>query len=281
MPEEKINQNPLDQIELVVETNEESQKKPEDTVVAEVQTWTEVKDQTEIPTSAEAQAHIDALNNGEIQEDKSLIEVIYEDEENKQKAEAEKDINELIKESELPEVIISDIEKEKQIEAVVGDIEKIIDKDISPEKVVEQLTEMFIEKEDGYVMEINLNKRKITKLEEIIETQNETINKLKYSEWKVEIVDDLMGAFVTTYKDSKSNPQDVKLLAKLGQIYLLGLKGIYPELDPDDIRETIKNKREANLKAIQWIWEGSEKNNEIIQSQKPAERTRPIGLIVG
>jgi hypothetical protein len=43
----------------------------------------------------------------------------------------------------------------------------------------------------------------------------------------------------------------------------------------------VKNKREANLKAIQWISEGSEKNNEVIQSQKPAERTRPIGLIIG
>jgi hypothetical protein len=79
-------------------------------------------------------------------------------------------------------VIISDIEKEKKIEAVVVDIEKIIDKDLSPEKVVEQLTEMFIEKEDGYVMDINLKTKKISKLEEIIESQNETINKLKYSE---------------------------------------------------------------------------------------------------
>jgi hypothetical protein len=60
-----------------------------------------------------------------------------------------------------------------------------------------------------------------------------------------------MGAFVTTYKDSKSNPQDVNTLAKLGQIYLLGLKRIYPELDPQDITEMVKNKREANLKAIQ------------------------------
>lgn len=282
MQEETLNKNPLDQIDLVVEaTNEESKKTPEETVVAEVQTWTEIKDQTQIPTSAEAQAHIDALNNGDIQEDKSLIEVIYEDEENKKKSEAEKDINELIQENELPEVIISDIEKEKQIEAVVVDIEKIIDKDISPEKVVEQLTEMFIEKEDSYLMDINLKTRKIVKLEEIIESQNETINKLKYSDWKVDVVDDFMGALVTTYKDSKSNPQDVKLLAKLGQIHLLWMQRIRPELDPDDIREMIKNKRDANLKAIQGIWQSSEKNTEVIQSQQTSQRTRPTGLIVG
>lgn len=278
MPETN-QENLLDKIDQVVETNEEV-KKPVDEVV-EVQTWAEIKVQTEIPTSAEAQAHIDAINAGEIQEDKSLIEVIYEGKENEMKEETEKNIEELIKENELPDVVLADLEKEKQIEAVVDDINKIVEKDISPEKVVEQLTEMFIEKEDGYLMDINLKTKKITKLEEIIESQNETINKLKYSDWKVDVVDDFMGALVTTYKDSKSNPQDVKTLAKLGQIHLLGLQRIYPELDPEDIREMIKNKREANLKAIQWLWEGSEKNTDINKTQKQPERTRPMGLIVG
>jgi len=278
MPETN-QENLLDKIDQVVETNEEAKKPVEE--VVEVQTWAEIKVQTEIPTSAEAQAHIDAINAGEVQEDKSLIEVIYEGKENEMKEETEKNIEELIKENELPDVVLADLEKEKQIEAVVDDINKIVEKDISPEKVVEQLTEMFIEKEDGYLMDINLKTKKITKLEEIIESQNETINKLKYSDWKVDVVDDFMGALVTTYKDSKSNPQDVKILAKLGQIHMLGLQRIFPELDPEDVREMINNKREANLKAIQWLWEGSEKNTEVNKPQKQPERTRPMGLIVG
>lgn len=279
MPEVTNTNDVLDKVEQVVEIHDESDKVVDKVPEA---TWVEIPENSEIPTSAEAQAHIDAINNWEIQEDKSLIEMIYEEWKEKElKEEAEKSIDDLLKWQELPEVNVSDIEKEKQVEAVVEDITKIVDKDISPEKVVEQLTEMFIEKEDALNMEITLKTKKISKLEEILEKQNEEINKLKYSDGKVDIVDDFMGALVTTYKDSKSNPQDVKTLTRLWQIHLLWLQKIYPELNPEDVTEMIKAKREANLKAIQWISESSDKNIVTETPNTQPTRNMPRGIIVG
>lgn len=243
----------------------------------------EIKEETVIPTKEEAQEYVDTLNKDkEVEDGKSLIESIYEKEEEKLKDEAKKQLDDLVKEDELPEIELKELEKEKEAEKIAEEVADIVEnKKKSPTEVIEELTDMFIEKEEKLSRELKLEKKKNQVLEDIVEKLTEEVNRLKYWEWKVWIVDDFMGAFATTYKELKENPTDTNLLKKMWVLYLSWARTIYPELSIDAVNKLIVDAREANLRAIQWINEGWMKDWNIKDTVKIEKPTRPSGFVIG
>ena len=266
-------------LETIHEVIEES-KSLEEVVEEKVSKEVEVIDETSVPTTEEAQAYVDELNK-EAEDGKTLAESIYEETEEALKWEAQKNIDDVIAESNLPDVSLEEIAKEKEIEKVVEEITDIVDKKQTPEKVIEQLTEMFIDKEERLQTELKIANKKNAVLEEIVDKYTSEINRLKYGEGKVDIVDDFMWAFVTTYKESLNNPDDLNLRKKLWVLYISGAGKIYPELSMDNVTKFITDTRNANLNAIKGITEWGERDWTIKDTVETPKRSRPIWLVIG
>jgi len=116
----------------------------------------------------------------------------------------------------MQEVSMPEIDKDElKIEEVVEDVANIVNKDQTPEKVIEQITEMFIEKEEQMQVKITRLEKKNQALEKIVDELSEKNNKLKYSDSKIDVVDDFLGHFATVYKDYKETPTDDKILKNL------------------------------------------------------------------
>ena len=160
----------------------------------------EIEEETSVVSTVEAQAHIDAINEEEkVADDKTLLESIYEKEEVKMKEEAKDNLDKVIEEEKLLPVDLEAQKKEQEAEAIAEDITKAMSKKQTPEELIEQLTDIFIEKEERLSREVRLLTKKNDVLEEIVERQTKEINKMKYDDGKVEIVDKFMGSFVNAY----------------------------------------------------------------------------------
>ena len=160
----------------------------------------EIEEETSVVSTVEAQAHIDAINEEEkVEDDKTLLETIYDKEEVKMKEEAQDNLDKVIEEEKLLPVDLEAQKKEQEAEAIAEDITKAMSKKQTPEELIEQLTDIFIEKEERLSREVRLLTKKNDVLEEIVERQTKEINKMKYDDGKVEIVDKFMGSFVNAY----------------------------------------------------------------------------------
>lgn len=241
----------------------------------------EIEEETSVVSTVEAQAHIDAINEEEkVADDKTLLESIYEKEEVKMKEEAKDNLDKVIEEEKLLPVDLEAQKKEQEAEAIAEDITKAMSKKQTPEELIEQLTDIFIEKEERLSREVRLLTKKNDVLEEIVERQTKEINKMKYDDGKVEIVDKFMGSFVNAYWEAKSDPSNEKALNRLSNLYLSEICNLYPELSVKSINNLILESREAKLNAIQGITSGSEKDWNIKTKIETQPKSRPMGFVI-
>lgn len=243
----KILENNVVEADAPTDVVEIKEEKTENGVVVEYETT--------ILSTEEAQAVLDSENA----DSKTLAEHIYDKDEEKSKEKNEEDIAKLMQETSMPEID----KDELKIEEVVEDIEKIVNKDQTPEKVIEQITEMFIEKEEQMQVRITRLDKKNQALEKIVDELTEKNNKLKYSDTKIDVVDDYMGHFATVYKSYKETPTDEKILKNLWYISILWVQKAYPILDTEDIINLVREKKNAKMNAIQWLSQNWEKDTNI------------------
>lgn len=241
----------------------------------------EIEEETSVVSTVEAQAHIDAINEEEkVEDDKTLLETIYDKEEVKMKEEAQDNLDKVIEEEKLLPVDLEAQKKEQEADEIAEDITKAMSKKQTPEELIEQLTEIFIEKEERLSREVKLLTKKNDVLEEIVERQTKEINKMKYDDGKVEIVDKFMGSFVNAYWEAKADPSNEKALNRLSNLYLSEICNLYPELSVKSINNLILESREAKLNAIQGITSGSEKDWNIKTKIETKTTSRPMGFVI-
>ena len=238
-----------------------------DVVTPTLEVWVAVEETTTAITAEEAQSIIDEENK-EIAEGKTLAEHIYDKDEEKLKEKVDEDIAKHMQDVSMPDIDKSEL----NIEEVVEDVAKIVNKDQTPEKVIEQITEMFIEKEEQMQVTITRLEKKNQALEKIVDELSEKNNKLKYSDTKMDIVDDFHWHYTTVYKAYKETPTDEKVLKNLWYISMLWVQKAYPILEVDDIINLVREKKDAKMNAIKWISQWGEKDNSkpknIVQETK-------------
>jgi len=206
-------------------------------------------------TTAEAQEVVDEINAQieawDPQAEKTLAEAIYDESADVIKQKASESLDEQLSSIKLPDVNKT---KTELINKTVEDIEKISEKKNStPEQVVEQLTEMFIEKEEKYLLDISLLSKKTIMLEKIVDKLTEDNNALKYDDSKVKITDDKIGKLVNIYRQKLENPNDESIQKKRASLGIDMATEVYSELWTHDFVEFINNKREASLRKIQGL----------------------------
>jgi len=209
---------------------------------------------------------------------KPLSEYAYDIVSDELKKKAEEDMLNSIKEEDMPEVQISQIEKEKAIEEITNDITETIEENSnkSPDEVFEAIATDLYSKIEKKESEIKIWKSKCDDLEEIVKNLNSEMIKLKHWSDKIEIIDDFFGKFAVTYWDWKKSENDaekIKLSTKLATILLWWTKMVYPEIDVKEVLDMVSEKRNKWIKAIQDMNQWSQRDIEI--KEKSANVYRP------
>lgn len=215
-----------------------------------------------------------------VEDGKSLWDYAYDAAADELKKKAEEEAMNFIKEDQLPDVELKQIEKEKAIEEITQNLEDIIESKSSkdPEAVLEAMATDFYKRIEKKETEIILLKSKNEDLEKLIKEQQSENLKLKHWWSKVDVSDDFMWSFAVTYQEWKwatEEKEKVNLSKKLATIFLWGTRMIYPELEVQDVLDLISAKREKGLKAIQGLTEWGMRDIQIQEKAREVNRPSP------
>lgn len=219
-------------------------------------------DDTEIPTTEEAQAFADAVNENteealkEVEDWLTLGEYIYKNETDKEKEKTLEEIDEEINAQDLPTIELDDVAKEEKIQALSEEIVEELNSAQTMDQKVEKIVAMFTEEKEELILNNKLKDRKIAILESALEKKNEELVSIKYNDSKVTIDDERLWFMINAYKDFKDNSQDVKKVEKWWGVLIKQLNYVRPEITPTDISEIVNKKRKDRMDQIAWLTEG-------------------------
>jgi len=257
--EENVSIEVSDNDTLVVSENGDIEVvTPSDTTV-----WV-VVDNTELPSTEEAQAVVDQINATideemkEVEDWLTLWEFMYSKEAEKAKEEAQAELDKEEETITLPEVQLADIEKEEVIKELTDEVASTMNSSISTDKKIESIVAMFAEEKEELLLEKKLEQKKNELLEREINKLNEELVTMKYDSKKVSIDDDNLWRLVANYKEYKADSKNVSNAEKLGVSLTKHLTTIFPEVTRNDISDIITKKREAKINQMTWLSEGSD-----------------------
>lgn len=204
----------------------------------------------------------------------TLKEELYKEQLQEEIAKTKEEKQEQLEDIEIPEPTPE--EKSDAVDEIKEEIKEELNDKWVKDDTLEQIAEMFYEKELNYQKKIKELEIENKKVNEAYDSLLSEYNDQKYDKNRVKIDDEDIWYIVNLKQKYIKNPSDKWVQKDLAKYYMLELKTLYPEFDPVAVTKQISEKRVKALEAIS----STSESKWWIEVTRETTKSKPVGFAI-